>query len=233
MLFRNGRALDFCLQVAASHQDAIRQFGLTTFGDQILASSFYYWTIFYSPFGRITEFLLGALAAQRLLGRKIDAIWDRRPGFWSFAAAGAILIWFVVSVVEHIEAGLSCPAALAAAVVLLVPPASRKCTWQHNRGLDGGGKLLNYLLHWYVMALWAGFYANQRPFHERLLIYLAGIAATIAISRVSYLAYERPAQRWLRRNFRPLRLGPALLAAFIVIIILAISYSGWLTNLLA
>jgi peptidoglycan/LPS O-acetylase OafA/YrhL len=60
-------------------------------------------------------------------------------------------------------------------------------------------------------------YAAQFSTRGRAAVLLAGMLASIALSRAVYLLFERPSLRWLRKNFKPLRLHITLGVAFIAI----------------
>jgi len=55
-----------------------------------------------------------------------------------------------------------------------------------------------------------------------VLIYVGGMIAAILLARLTYLLFEKPALRWLRRNFKPLRLHLVLGAVFVVITCLSV-----------
>jgi peptidoglycan/LPS O-acetylase OafA/YrhL len=82
-----------------------------------------------------------------------------------------------------------------------------------------------YLLHWYTMHQWAAPYAIPYSKGGRLTIFAIGVLISIALARVVYLLLERPALRWLRLNFKPLRLHITLGVAFVVITFFSIMAS--------
>jgi peptidoglycan/LPS O-acetylase OafA/YrhL len=60
-----------------------------------------------------------------------------------------------------------------------------------------------YLLHYTTLHEWAVPYAMGASMFRRVLIFLIGVLASIAISFVVFLLYERPALRWLRWRLQP------------------------------
>ena len=230
---RNGRSLGavavavaavgLCYYVwVAYHIPLIKNLGMALFVTPTLADSFVGWVAFYSPAGRIMEFLLGVCAAQQYLAAGKDKDYFSR---WAGAAcavvAATVVVWFTVSSIFRTElsgVNASCAAALVAAFVFIVAryhtPIARalsapllvKC---------GEASYSLYLLHWYTMH-WAAKYAAGFTKSGRISIFMGGILLSIALSRIAYLLFERPALRWLRINFRPLKLHIAIGAVFAV-----------------
>jgi peptidoglycan/LPS O-acetylase OafA/YrhL len=73
-----------------------------------------------------------------------------------------------------------------------------------------------YLLHYYTMHEVALHFAWNRSAPVRLAIFFIGVAFSLTVSRAVYVMFERPAQRWLRANFKPLKLHISLGAVFLV-----------------
>ncbi len=208
---------------AAYHISMLRNFGVALFGSPALADSFIGWVVFYSPAGRIVEFLLGACAAQHYLAvGKAENNSSRWPSASCATVVVAVLVSITASSISQIElsgVNASCVAALVAAFIFLVAryrtPISRvlsapvlvKC---------GEASYSLYLLHWYTMHQWAAPYAAGFTNSGRILVFLAGALLSIALSRAVYLLFERPALRWLRVNFRPLKLHISIGAVFAV-----------------
>jgi peptidoglycan/LPS O-acetylase OafA/YrhL len=210
-----------CLDISACEGADIEKFALTHFGSASLARPFVTWMVFYTPIGRMVEFLLGAIAAQAYLTRPNTAGLLERLPRWMTAAL--ILAWTPAPSLLHLRvAGVSasCAAALVALFVLLAvqyrtriadilsAPLLVKC---------GEASYSLYLLHWYTMHQWVAPYAYPLGGGGRIALFFVGIAISIALARLVYLLFERPALRWLRRNFRPLKLHIALGVAFIAI----------------
>lgn len=202
----------------------IQSFGLAHFGTPVLAQSFQTWVTFYSPVERMLEFLLGAIAAQQYSSISSPAGPTARwPAASTTAVAAVFVIWIAVTAITRVNmsaVNASAAASLVAGLVLLV---ARHPTWI-SRVLSwpvlvkcGEASYSLYLLHWYTMHQWAAPYAGQLEKLGRQGVFLIGVVVSIAISRVVYLWVERPALKWLRVNFRPLKLHIALGLAFVII----------------
>jgi peptidoglycan/LPS O-acetylase OafA/YrhL len=209
---------------AAYHIPTLKNFGLARFGSPELADTFVGWVVFYSPAGRISEFLLGACAAQLCLSsRNTEVRFSRWPAVSCAALAAAILVWMAGSSIFQFGlsgVNASCAAALVAAFVLLVAQYSTPVSRLLSRPVlvkCGEASYSLYLLHWFIMHEWAAPYAVQFSSMGRVSVYLVGILVSIAVSRASYLVIERPALRWLRANFKWLKLHIVIGAVFVVI----------------
>jgi len=205
------------------HTATLFDFGVRLLGAEEPAREFQAWAGFYSPLGRMAEFLLGAFAAQQyLLSPKGSSILARWPATSTTVVAAAFAGLFVALVLMHSPLGLFIGLCTASLVALLMLLAVRHSTWI-SRALSGAvivslgeSSYSLYLLHWYTLTQWVGPYATPLSFVGRIVVFLVGIAATLAIARLVYVFYERPSLRWLRRNFKPLRLHLVLGVAFIV-----------------
>jgi peptidoglycan/LPS O-acetylase OafA/YrhL len=216
----------------AYHTGDIRKFALTHFGSASLADAFVGWMVFYTPIGRMVEFLLGAIAAQAYLSRPNTAgLLERLPRWTTAALAALILVWTPAPSLLHWQvAGVSasCAVALVALFVLLVvqhrtriadilsAPLLVKC---------GEASYSLYLLHWYTMHQWVAPYAYPLGGGGRIALFFVGMAISVILARVVYLLFEKPALRWLRRNFKPLRLHLVLGAVFVAITCLSVAAS--------
>jgi peptidoglycan/LPS O-acetylase OafA/YrhL len=201
----------------------IQSYGAAHFGTQF-ADAFQTWILFYSPAERMLEFLLGAIAAQQYLALSRPtgptAQW---PGTSTTVVATVLVAWLLVTGVVRISlsaVNASLAASLVAGLVLLVV---RHPTWL-SRCLSwpilvkcGEASYSLYLLHWYTMHQWVAPYAVQRDKLGRQAVFITGVLLSIAVARVVYLWFERPALKWLRINFRPLKLHIALGLTFLVI----------------
>jgi peptidoglycan/LPS O-acetylase OafA/YrhL len=216
----------------SSHMSIILDLGRRLFGSPSVASEFGAWVTFYSPFGRMTEFLLGAFAAQQYLsGSKESGIFARWPTVSTAAAATTFVGIFVVTVLSGSPIGTFIGLCTASVVALLMLLAVQYTT-SVSRSLSGAlvvslgeASYSLYLLHWYTMTQWAAPYAYPLSFSGRIAVYLAGMTITIAISRFVFVFFERPSMKWLRRNFKPLRLGLTLGVAFVLITGLSVAAS--------
>lgn len=215
---------------SAYHIDTLRSFGLAHFGSPRLAGSFVGWVVFYSPAGRIFEFLLGAIAAQHYLSRPATTgLLDRLPRSTTAILATVVLVWVAGSSLLHIRlsgVNASCAASLIALFILLsVRHKTRIAGFLSSPLLVkcGEASYSLYLLHWYTMHEWAAPYAARFSTAGRIAVFVIGLPVSIAIAIAVYLLFEKPALRWLRINFKPLRLHIALGATFAAIACLCVA----------
>ncbi|HEV8014099.1 MAG TPA: acyltransferase [Stellaceae bacterium] len=206
----------------AYHQNDVQVLGIALFGTPALAQNFAGWVNFYSPIGRMSEFLIGAAAAQYYLSSPRPGWVERWPAGSSAVIAAAVTLWIVGTAISGSPLG-GVNASLAAVPIagfVLVSVLRRSWT---SRFLSspilvkcGEASYSLYLLHYYTMHEWAAPRAAGLGLPGRIMVYFAGILISLALARVVYLVFERPALRWLRANFRPLKLHITLGAVFLV-----------------
>jgi peptidoglycan/LPS O-acetylase OafA/YrhL len=217
----------------ASHRAAVEALGVQIYGSPKQATGFAAWLLFYAPFGRISEFLLGAAAAQYYLSRHYlsrPAGWDRRLPAWStWIAALAILGWSATAAIVTTGSMrlvyTSIIAAPIAGFVLLsiIRPAGASRLLASPLLVKGGEASYSlYLLHFYTMHEWAKPWAGERSMTWRVVIYLVGLAVSLALARTVYLGFERPARSWLRRHCHSLRLNVVLGWLFVAILLFSV-----------
>ena len=173
--------------------------------------SFVRWALYFSPYARLGEFILGALVAQlyvALQSRKITAR-ENSAGtlLFYFAAASVVLVTFVEyspSVELNILRKMNLNFALAPSAALLIFCAARY--------LNAGSRLLNscpaillgnasysiYLVHFGILVFLAG-RLGAHGLALDLVKVVAVDAAILMISVLVYRYYEDPARRFLRR----------------------------------
>ncbi len=207
---------------SAYHIPTLQSFGLAHFGTPTLAGSFVGWVVLYSPVGQIFEFLLGAIAAQAYLARTdTPGLLDRLPRSTTAILAAVILVWVAASSLLHIPlsgVNASCAAALIALFVLLAVQHKTRIAGILSSPLlvkCGEASYSLYLLHWYTMHQWVAPYAYPLGERGRIFMFAGGMAASIVLARVVYLLFEKPALRWLRRNFKPLKLHIVIGSVFV------------------
>jgi peptidoglycan/LPS O-acetylase OafA/YrhL len=206
------------------HTSTVLDWGMMLTGYPAEANGFDAWAGFYSPLGRMMEFLLGAFAAQQyMLAPKGSGIWARWPTAWTSAAAVGFLGSFAAAVISDAPVRRFIGLSTASLVALLMLLIIRHSTWI-SRCLSnyvivklGEASYSLYLLHWYILTQWVAPYANPMSLEGRFAMYLVGMAICIAISRLVFVIFERPSMRWLRANFKPLRLHLVLGVAFVII----------------
>jgi len=214
------------------HVGAIQAWGIWFYGTASLGQSFAGWVVFYSPVGRFSEFLLGAAAAQYYLSRPVqNGVVARWPNGWTSALLAGIAVWLIATRLTGSPLGGVNASIAAAAISGFVLLAVLHRTWasrlMSSRLLVKGGEASYslYLLHWYTMQVWAAPRAAGLGTLGRIAIYLAGIALSLALARAVYLLFERPALRWLRAHFRPLRLHVVLGSLFVATTLLCLVVS--------
>jgi peptidoglycan/LPS O-acetylase OafA/YrhL len=166
---RHGRGLAYVAAIAvcagllyygwcAYHITEIQAFGLARFGSPGFAGSFSGWMVFYSPLGRMIEFILGTVAAQRYLSvPTAGGLLDRLPMSTTAVVGILILAWIAAAPIFHLRvAGVSgsFAAGLVAFFILLaVQHKTRVAQILSSRVLVkcGAASYSLYLLHWYVM----------------------------------------------------------------------------------
>lgn len=185
------------------------------------ADDFLHWLLFQSPWGRISEFLLGALAAQALMsgygsGQTGNA--GRLLTYGALAGFAAMIVLDCGPYRALSGIGTQCVASLVAIVIyataryrsyLAVLLSSRPFI------VLGNASYSLYLLHYFFLHDYGQRLVVSYPQVSRWAIFLAMMLVSFAAACVSYQLIERPAIRWIRGHFRPLRLGvwlPATLA---------------------
>jgi hypothetical protein len=203
---------------------AVARFGpiAGTQGDS--QDSFMRWLLYFSPYLRIGEFVLGSLIAQlyvQLRARKVTG-GENLIGSAVFLAAAASV--FLVSYLEYspnvgmnIFRKLSMNFALAPSAALLIFCAARYRNLFSRLLMSGPAIVLGdasystYLVHFGVLAAFvvlAGSVVHGVVFDTLKLIVV--MAAIILISILLYRYYEVPARKWLRQLWGNKRAGTML-----------------------
>ena len=205
----------------------IHAIGAALYGSPELAGKFVGWVVFYAPLGRMSEFLLGAAAAQYYLS-KADHESRRPPAAATWIAAIAILIWTGTAVlppwpVAGVYASvIAAPIAGFVLLSVLQPAGASRLLSNPILVKCGEASYSLYLLHFYTMHEWAAPWATGHRTIVRVLLYFAGIAASLVLARAVYLCFERPSRIWLRGHFRTLHLGPVFGVLFAAITLFSI-----------
>jgi peptidoglycan/LPS O-acetylase OafA/YrhL len=171
-------------------------------GNPAAAPLFITWLGFYSPWLRIVEFLLGAVAAQFIA----TVSWTRNAAaFASWTAIVLILTGHLIATTQLLPINTTLMTCLSPLFAILVAaaatgghPISRVLSW---RWMVWGGQASYslYLLHYWVLHEFGVRLAWERPRGERYGIWLGLMLVSLLVAQVCYRLYERPAQRWVRR----------------------------------
>ena len=207
----------------SSKYPSISDFGGRYFGEiaeEAGQDSFFRWLVYFSPYSRVSEFLLGCLTAHLFL-----QLSDRPVGVVE-ARLGLMLPWLAVLGMAATHALLFLPdllpvrvpgalanlhrsfgfapscAALIFAVARYRNWVTQMLSWRPVVAL-GDASYSIYLLH---LAIFIRFSASPAAFsYSNLATRLAHLAVAIMIlfvaSRIVYLVFEIPARRWIRQRF--------------------------------
>jgi peptidoglycan/LPS O-acetylase OafA/YrhL len=203
----------------SAHSDAILTFGLNTFGEVGAneQDSFYRWLMYFSPYARIFEFLIGCLCAAIYLKLKTSASPnEERCGAWATAAAiltiGA-LHWAMFGIDSdapwhHILQGMHMNFGFAPFLAVLVFCCARyrnafvRFMATPTLMLCGEASYSLYLLHVVVIDAFsyeAAKISRWVPMLIAVARLIVVIATAIGLSLVSWAVIEVPARRWIRR----------------------------------
>lgn len=176
--------------------------------------SLFHWIVYVSPWGRISEFLLGAFGAQLYMTG-----W-RAPNGVAVTYAVFGLFVAVLGLTDayggpFLSIAPSCFAlGIAATIYLLVSyDTALSRFFGHPLIVAGGAASYSlYLLHYFVVHTASTRYYYSAP---PAVVMIVSMAIAIIVAQLGYRFFERPAIKWVRRNFRPLRLDivmPATIA---------------------
>jgi peptidoglycan/LPS O-acetylase OafA/YrhL len=178
--------------------------------------SYVRWLLYFSPYLRMGEFVLGSLIAQlyvQLRGFKPGGLANAlgTVGFLAAAASMVVISYYAYSpdVGPNFLRKMYMNFALAPSAALLIFCAARYrnvfATWLTSRPMLvlGDASYSIYLVHYLVLMV-ATKLIGMEPHgvvFSSVAIALSTIA-TLAISILLYTYYESPARRWLRRMWR-------------------------------
>jgi peptidoglycan/LPS O-acetylase OafA/YrhL len=203
-----------------THASELKQWALLHYPDSD-PGQFTHWIMFQSPWGRISEFLLGVVGAQVFLSRPKSIESETVARLLTYGSLGGfilVVVWAYGNTGTPIaNIGTQCAAAFVA--ILIYGTAQYRSVLARALSTPICVKLGNasyslYLLHYFVLHQLGQRLVQHFPQVSRWLVFLCMIALALIISYISYLLIERPAIRWVRGNFRPLRLTiwlPAIL----------------------
>jgi peptidoglycan/LPS O-acetylase OafA/YrhL len=203
---------------------AISASGTAEFGTHALGEQFFGWVSFYSPLGRMTEFAMGAAGAQYYLSSGGRSRFSAKlPGLSGAVLAVAIAVWTSSIRVSGFNVSVIGP--LVACFVLLAVFRQTWISQLFSKPLlvkCGEASYSLYLLHFYTIHELAAPNSVELETPGRVVVLIVGVVISAILARGFYLWFERPALRWLRANFKPLRLHIALGVVFLATTLLCI-----------
>jgi len=171
-------------------------------GNVAAAGRFSHWLIYNSPWIRIFEFLLGALTAQFVMTTHMEPMRARIAGC---AALVVILAAYGYCLVNLMPVSGCITTCVAGAFAILIGASAAKgdvfSSALSNRWMVMGGEASYslYLLHYWVMHDLGHRLADNRPVSIRSGVFVVLMLVSVGIARISYLFYERPMIRIVRR----------------------------------
>jgi peptidoglycan/LPS O-acetylase OafA/YrhL len=189
---------------AQYHVGALNAFALQFTGNAQTAGQFTHWLTFNSPWVRLPEFLLGALAAQYVMTSALSETRARVVCVAAFAIFVPAYLYANIALLP-ISGGITTCLAFTFALLLASTATSSHLLSRalSNRWmlLGGAASYSLYLLQYWVMHDLGHRLADNRPTGVRLLIFLLLLPVAAIVSYLSYRFYERPAMRFVRRIF--------------------------------
>lgn len=173
-------------------------------GNPQAARQFSHWLIYNSPWIRVFEFLIGAATAQFVMTTKLD---PARAAAAGSAALAVIVVSYVYCNVMLLPMSGAITTCVAGAFGILMGASAVKgnvfSRILSNRWMVFGGEASYslYLLHYWVLHNLGHQYGDNQPLVTRLVLFVALTLVSVAVARISYLIYERPMIRIVRRFF--------------------------------
>ncbi len=173
-------------------------------GNPQAAHGFSHWLIYNSPWIRIFEFLIGAVTAQFAMTTRVD---PARAAVLGSAALAVIVIAYVYCNVRLLPLSGTITTCVAGAFGVLMGASAVKGQMfsraLSNRWMVFGGEASYslYLLHYWVMHNLGHRLADNQPLVTRIVLFVILMFVAVVVARISYLVYERPLIRVVRRFF--------------------------------
>lgn len=232
----------------------INDWGAATFGPVAdmntgYQDSFFRWLIYFSPWVRITEFILGCVTANLIVQMKGKPVRlsSRFTGWITASLFASILLLHFYA--YHSELPFRARSELFSPLVALLiyllaryPNRTQRIMGSSLMQKGGDASYSIYLLQFIVLTLFTNHVVSEASgLQPYLLLKLAGLLALlIVIARCSYLFFERPAKDILRGRMRVLNIyrynvstakhNKLLIACAIVMAIVMKLYDLWLTG---
>jgi peptidoglycan/LPS O-acetylase OafA/YrhL len=173
-------------------------------GNPQAAHDFSHWLIYNSPWIRIFEFLIGAVTAQFVMTTRVE---PARALVVGSAALAVIVVAYVYCNVRLLPLSGSITTCVAGAFGVLMGASAVKgqvfSRALSNRWMVFGGEASYslYLLHYWVMHNLGHRLADNQPLITRIALFVILMLVAVAVARISYVVYERPMIRIVRRFF--------------------------------
>ena len=173
-------------------------------GNPQAAHVFSHWLIYNSPWIRIFEFLIGAVTAQFAMTTKAD---PARAMIAGSAALAVIVVAYVCSNAARLPLSGAITTCVAGPFGIVMGASVVKgqvfSRILSNRWMVLGGEASYslYLLHYWVMHNLGHRLADNQPLVTRVVLFVVLMLVSVVIARISYLVYERPMIRIVRRFF--------------------------------
>jgi peptidoglycan/LPS O-acetylase OafA/YrhL len=173
-------------------------------GNPTAAQGFSHWLVYNSPWIRIFEFLIGAVTAQFVMTTRVE---PARALVAGSAALAVIVVAYVYCNVMLLPLSGTITTCVAGAFGILMGASAVKgqvfSRVLSNRWMVFGGEASYslYLLHYWVMHNLGRRLADNQPLVIRIVLFLILMLVAVAVARISYVVYERPMIRVVRRFF--------------------------------
>jgi peptidoglycan/LPS O-acetylase OafA/YrhL len=206
---------------------AVRYYGSIAGAQDHFQTSFVRWLLYFSPYVRVGEFLLGTLVAQLYINLERRPVSDREnsigtTAFFIAVISIAVITYLNYNAIAYLStdpnagANMSCTnivckmnmnfALAPTAAVLIFCGARYKNTGSRVLALRpvlllGGASYSIYLVHDVVLGIAVKLTGSEKHtvVYDSLKLVLL-LAIVLAISLVLYTYYEAPARKWLRRR---------------------------------
>jgi peptidoglycan/LPS O-acetylase OafA/YrhL len=173
-------------------------------GNPRAAANFSHWLVYNSPWIRGFEFLAGAAAAQFVMTTKVE---PARALIAASAALAVILFGYLYCNIRLLPLSGAITTCVAGPFAILIGASAVKghafSRILSNRWMVFGGEASYslYLLHYWVMHNLGHRLADNQPLVTRIVLFVILMVVAVGIARISYMIYERPMIRVVRRFF--------------------------------
>ena len=173
-------------------------------GNPLAAHDFSHWLIYNSPWIRIFEFLIGALTAQYVMTAKVRSTPALAVSTLSLLIIVFAYLYCNIRLLPLSGAITTCVA--GAFGVIVGASATKKHVFARvlsNRWMVIGGEASYslYLLHYWIMHDLGHRLGDNQPTVVRIALYLILMVISVVVARITYLTYERPMIRIVRKLF--------------------------------